>query len=371
MNIGKNQSMRIMIGKERGTTMKKHLLAISLLTFASITTACGTGEKTSQVVSHGEVKQLVMINGPTKREYVQGEFFDPTGIVLDAIYEDGYREENVAFEVMNGDTPMGTSKTLIILTYKGVEYDFEVVSHEKGNGPTYSVQNTKELEVQPLKGKTFFFLGSSVTYGASSEGESFADFIAKRQGATSIKKAISGTSLMDVDQPKTNDAEFKDSPLNGKSYVYRFDDYLASDEKVEHVDALVLQLSTNDAKAGVDYGEVTPDFVRDTNSFDVKKSVGAMEYIIAKAKEVWNCPVLLYSNAYYFNNYYPLLVDAAKPLVDKWGITYLNMYEDEEFNNITDEQKSLYMHDRIHPTKAGYRDWWTPAFETSLADMLK
>ena len=35
-------------------------------------------------------------------------------------------------------------------------------------------------------------------------------------------------------------------------------------------------------------------------------------------------------------------------------LTY--MYQNDEFNKITDEQKSLYMHDRIHPTKVGYRE---------------
>lgn len=351
--------------------MNKRLLAISLLTFTTFATASCGNSNSSVVVSHGDVKELILVKGPDKTEYVQGELFDPTGMVVDALYEDDYREEGVEYTLQNGDTPMGTSKTVIIVQYKGADLYIDIISHEKGNGPQYSVNNTPALESQPLKGKTLFFLGSSVTYGASSERESFADFIAKRQGATSIKKAISGTSLMDVDQAKTNDAEFKDSPLNGKSYVYRFNDYLASDEKAEHVDAMILQLSTNDAKAGVDYGYILPDTFKNPEGFDVKTTLGALEYLIAKAKETWGCEVLLFSNAYYFNNYYPLLVDAAKPLVDKWGITYLNMYEDEEFNNITDEQKTLYMHDRIHPTKAGYRDWWTPEFESSLEGMLK
>lgn len=350
--------------------MNKKMLLASLLAFGFIATSC-SNPSTSMVASHGQITKLIMINGPTKTDYVQGELFDPTGIVLAAQYEDGYIEEGVEFNVLNAEQPMGTSKTIITLEYKGVEYDLEVMSHEKGNAPKYSVANTSALEAQPLKGKTFFCLGSSVTYGASSEAESFVDFIRKRQDATCIKKAISGTSLMDVDQPKTNDAEFKNSPLNGKSYVYRFNDYLSSEERADKVDALILQLSTNDAKAGVEYGEVLPDMFKDPSVFDTKKTIGAIEYIIAKAKEVWNCPVLLYSNSYYSNNYYPLLVDAAKPLVDKWGITYLNMYQDEEFNNISDEARALYMHDRIHPTKAGYRDWWTPRFESSLEGMLK
>lgn len=41
------------------------------------------------------------------------------------------------------------------------------------------------------------FLGSSVTYGAASQGVSFADFIARRNGCEAIKEAVSGTTLVD------------------------------------------------------------------------------------------------------------------------------------------------------------------------------
>ena len=33
-------------------------------------------------------------------------------------------------------------------------------------------------------------------------------------------------------------------------------------------------------------------------------------------------------------------------------------------------QRELYMADLIHPTKAGYREWWTPVFEKALTGML-
>lgn len=35
-------------------------------------------------------------------------------------------------------------------------------------------------------------------------------------------------------------------------------------------------------------------------------------------------------------------------------------YSNKEFNNISAEERSLYMADNIHPTKAGYLEWWTP-----------
>lgn len=34
------------------------------------------------------------------------------------------------------------------------------------------------------------------------------------------------------------------------------------------------------------------------------------------------------------------------------------------------EDYALYMHDPVHPTKAGYGLWWTPKFEEALLRVL-
>ena len=41
-----------------------------------------------------------------------------------------------------------------------------------------------------------------------------------------------------------------------------------------------------------------------------------------------------------------------------------------DFNRITPQQRRRFMADEIHPTKAGYREWWTPVFERELARLL-
>ena len=57
-------------------------------------------------------------------------------------------------------------------------------------------------------------------------------------------------------------------------------------------------------------------------------------------------------------------VNTNKSEFERW------LYErpDEEFNNISDEDRAVYMHDGIHPTRAGYRDWWGPEIEKQLLD---
>ena len=51
---------------------------------------------------------------------------------------------------------------------------------------------------------------------------------------------------------------------------------------------------------------------------------------------------------------------------EKWNIGLIDLWNHEEMYTITDEAYSLYMFDPIHPTRAGYLEWWTPVFEKDL-----
>ena len=48
----------------------------------------------------------------------------------------------------------------------------------------------------------------------------------------------------------------------------------------------------------------------------------------------------------------------------------IDMNLDLSFNaQPTEEQRSLWMVDKIHPSRAGYRDWWLPKFEEALLNL--
>lgn len=66
-----------------------------------------------------------------------------------------------------------------------------------GNSIKYSVCLTERKKNNRLKGKKIIFLGSSVTYGSQSKGESFVDFLKKADGIEAVKEAVSGTTLAD------------------------------------------------------------------------------------------------------------------------------------------------------------------------------
>ena len=105
----------------------------------------------------------------------------------------------------------------------------------------------------PLSGKHIVFLGSSVTYGAASNGVSFVDFLAEKMGCRVTKEAVSGTMLVD------------DAP----------DSYICRMRKLNpgmKVDLFVCQLSTNDATQMKELGEACRTY--DMDDFDTLTVAG-------------------------------------------------------------------------------------------------
>lgn len=226
-------------------------------------------------------------------------------------------------------------------------YHLKTARHP-GNSSEYALREVHPMENSPLEGKRIVFLGSSVTYGASSGGISFADYIPARNKCDGVKETVSGTTLVD----------------NGAaSYISRLKKL-----SVPQADLFVCQLSTNDAAQKKPLGAVSPS--QELSAFDTSTVAGAIEYIIAYAKETWNCPVVFYTNPKYDSTAYRDMVALLPELAEKWEITVIDLWNDDAFNNIAEEQRTLYMADAIHPTQAGYLEWWTPVMEQQLYELF-
>lgn len=226
-----------------------------------------------------------------------------------------------------------------------------------GNAFQYDVGRVERDSNSPLNGKRILFLGSSVTYGVA--GVSFVEYLVQKDGVIADKQAVSGTTL--VDEEAAVLPEFN----NGDSYVKRL---LEQVKTSEQYDGFVCQLSTNDASKGKKMGFISASTA--LRDFDRLTVIGAMEYIIAYVKEHWGCPIIFYTGCYYENQMYAEMVRTLYRLRDKWGIEIIDLYTDKEFNSISDEDRLLYMMDRIHPTRAGYLQWWLPKFEQRLEECL-
>lgn len=220
----------------------------------------------------------------------------------------------------------------------------------QGNAEAYSPQNVEPIDNPLLKDRRIICLGSSVTYGASSLGVSFADYLEARDGCQIIKDAVSGTTLTD-------------EGIN--SYISR----LKKLDTDLSPDLFLCQLSTNDATQGKTLGAVTDG--KEIEEFDTKTVAGAIEYIIAYVKQTWDCPVMFYTNPRYDSENYGEMVDILKEIAEKWDVTVINLWDSQSFNSISEEQRDLYMADDIHPTQAGYLEWWLPEFERSIGQVFQ
>ncbi|MBR2806962.1 MAG: SGNH/GDSL hydrolase family protein [Oscillospiraceae bacterium] len=221
------------------------------------------------------------------------------------------------------------------------------VSKLKGNAEKYAPENVRQLETSPLEGKHILFLGSSVTYGAASKGVSFADYIALRDRCRITKEAVSGTTLVDTKE----------------------DSYISRMKKLDGnmaVDMFVCQLSTNDATRKKPLGNIS-----ENGEYDTSTVAGAIEFIIDYARETWHCPIVFYTNPKYESSEYAAMVELLGEIAKVKDISVIDLWNDEHFNSITDGQRALFMADQIHPTQAGYLEWWTPKMEDRLYEVTR
>ena len=221
-----------------------------------------------------------------------------------------------------------------------------------GNDASYSPHHQQPNRRSPLQGKVLFCLGSSISSGFSAGGVSFLDYLARIDGCQIIQETVSATTLAD---------------RGYFSYLKRLRRSMARMKKAP--DCFLCQLSTNDATFRSIPGKVSRG--KQLTDFDPATTVGGMETILATVRQQWDCPIVFYTAARYDNPRYHKLVNLLVELQEKWDFTLLDLWHDNVFNDLTTEQRFLYMNDAIHPTRAGYLQWWLPQFQKILTEVLK
>ena len=187
--------------------------------------------------------------------------------------------------------------------------------------------------------QTFYFLGSSVTFGSATDGVSFVEEIARATGATCVKNAVSGTTL----------AQTADGT---QSYVERLADF---DTKAK-VNTLVVQLSTNDAVQNLPLGNMAT-----SDTFDTHTVIGAIEYIIGYAKKIWQCDVLFYTNPCFNNAQYEKMIAALYCVQKKYNVDIIDFYYYRNMQRLSSDILATYMANEIHPNALGYK-WMSEVF---------
>ena len=221
---------------------------------------------------------------------------------------------------------------------------------DRGNGFRYRVTAAPVREDSPLRGVRFLVLGFSVTMGMTSYGVSCVEYLCRRNGCSMKKDAVLASTLADR------------TPF---SYVRRLRKHTA---ETDQIDFFLCQLSTNDAVFHSDLGRISPS--DNPEAFDLQTSAGGIEFIIDYVKRTWNCPVIFFTGTKFDNPRYRKLVNILLSAQDKWGIEVIDLWNDPEMNAVTPEEYRLYMHDGVHPTRAGYMLWWTPRLEEELCRIV-
>lgn len=220
-------------------------------------------------------------------------------------------------------------------------------------GYDYTVPETEEIDPDdPLSGKTILWIGSSVTYGAHAGGHySMVDAIEDLHPATVCEKyAISATTLVNGGED---------------SYVAR----LKRIPTTKTPDLIVVQLSTNDATTNKPFGEIAES--KNLADFDDTTIAGAIESIIAYARDAFDCPVCFYTGTYCEKEHYDEMVQLLLEIQKKWDIGVIDMFNNEEMTAIYgSDLYNSYMFDEVHPNRAGYVEWWTPVIDAGLTAFM-
>ena len=176
-----------------------------------------------------------------------------------------------------------------------------------------------------LKGKTVFFLGSSIVYGDG--GVSFAEVLAQKLGFTMVKEALSGTTLADI---------------NKDSYVSRLNKHTQ-----DRPDLFVCQLSTNDPWQKVDIAETEK----------------AIRYIIDFVNEHFGCKIAFFTTTNFSNPPYEEHIKMLYELKKEYGFEVLDLYNNEYVTGENIKNRNTYLKpDGVHPTTEGYTKLWAPMF---------
>lgn len=230
--------------------------------------------------------------------------------------------------------------TAYVLTRHGTKKD------HPGNDPKYDPE-TLEQRKTALSDKRILWLGSSFSAGTGSGGTALTDYLKQINNTEIINESLAHSYLSSVTQ---------------NSAVKRFRSSLAL---ISHADYLVIEISPIDAE--MTHGNVSSS--NDRFTFNIKTTIGALEYLIAYAKELWDPVIVLFTLPYCSDPSYEQLIRKVREVSDKWNVHLIDLYHDRTLENPDPVKRSLYMTDAVHPTKAGLRDWIVPYMQEKLLNI--
>lgn len=201
----------------------------------------------------------------------------------------------------------------------------------------------------PLKGKTMLFMGDSITYGSGDAvspfrtGRAWAGRIADLTGAITTNAAVGGAKV---------------------SFQRGDDNWVYSQyepHKNTKFDIIVMHGGVNDARYDRPVGTLSEGKDEATLKKNQTSYVGGLEWIFYMVSTT-NTDAKLYfianhrldghskGSARDMSAYF----DAAKQACEKWGIIFIDLYNNKELNDKLETKTTKYLPDTLHLNAAGY-----------------
>ncbi len=201
----------------------------------------------------------------------------------------------------------------------------------------------------PLSSGVGLFAGDSINHGVSSRDEAAPTFPDGKGGWAARIRRDTG---MTVTNAGTSGWYFCEYTHASYDRIHKLLDPYA-DTDFTYV---LLQGGTNDISKISGVGQVSDSF--DPASFDQTTFAGALEYTIYKAIKLYGdnaaigftSTMKLRSDKAAYANIYAV----AKDVCAKWGISYLDMYNNEALNEAMNMQSNENTNDGTHPDASGY-----------------
>lgn len=223
------------------------------------------------------------------------------------------------------------------------------VSDDEHNESPESPRETESVDVTAiLEGKTALFCGDSIcmasTYDTEHQWWGWAGRISRDHGLASYTNA--GVDGASVSSCRGSNTVFNQIRANKKN-VY---------------DMVVLHGGVNDAWDSAPVGEMVDKPASETvyKDLDQKTFAGGLEYLFLRAKEFFPDSVIMYVINFRLNSHVGSMWDMtaywdeAKKICSKYGIPYLDLYDNEAFQAAFKNYTSENLADGIHPNSEGY-----------------
>lgn len=230
-----------------------------------------------------------------------------------------------------------------------------------------NLERIKKLEKDPLAGLKITCTGNSITAATHSvPGHGYVEQIADAHGMTVDNHAIWG-AIIPQGHPRAS------GDITDIGCIHDTLDNMEAD-----ADIVIMSGSINDCEYYQDtnfLGEITGDF---SSELDSTTFYGALENMCKKALQKWSGKPIIYviehrmtlDNTTY-GQYYLKLHEAIVKVMNKWGISIVDLFNDCPSLNYNDGYKAQYTTgDGTHPNYEGYEKFYVPRVYAEIKKLL-